>query len=145
MSVTTTANPVTGSVLSVLAEYDLHHSGQAEASLPAAPNPRPEPTVRNPDWWPTDQYRVPDFRPVNTNLDLEERPDGINAIERLFIFTMLNGVGLMAVFLQMNLVSLWLTVLRAQHRRGGGREDVLLVTHISELLSVGRDDRLGGV
>lgn len=97
MSVTTTANPVTGTVLSLLADYDLHHSGQSEVDAPAAPNSRPQPQVNNPEWWPTDHNNIPDFRPVNRNLDLEQRPDGVNPIERLFIFTMLNGVGLNAV------------------------------------------------
>ena len=99
MSVTTTQNPVTGSVLQVLADYDLHHSGDpAHPREAERPNLRPEPSINNPHWWPSDHNRVPPYRPINRNLDLEQRPDGANAIERTFIFVMLNGCGLNAVW-----------------------------------------------
>lgn len=98
MSVTTTQNPVTGSVLQVLADYDLHHSGDpAQPQAAGRPNERPAPAISNPDWWPSDHNRMPAHRPINRNLVLEQRPDGVNAIERLFIFTMLNGCGTNAV------------------------------------------------
>lgn len=101
MSVTTTQNPVTGSVLQVLADYDLHHSGDpAQPREADNPNQRPQPAANNPDWWPSNYNRIPPHRPINRNLDLEQRPGGVNIIERTFIFTMLNGCGINAVCLQ---------------------------------------------
>lgn len=100
MSVTTTANPVSHAVLEVLADYDLHHSGNPEHPKPAAdPNVRADTaeTTDNPEWWPTDHRRIPPYRPVDVNLDRTQRPDGVNPIEVAFIFTMLRGVQLQAV------------------------------------------------
>ena len=101
MSVTTTANPITTNTLRILADYEVHHSGENIENVTVEdPNPRSreaEAHVDNPDWWDRSHRRVPQHRPVNRNLDREERPDGVNPIERTFIFTMLNGVGLVAV------------------------------------------------
>ncbi len=100
MSVTTSTNTVTQSVLHLLTDYDLHHSGDpAISGRPEPPNASQTDTAehQNPDWWPTDHRRVPDHRPVNQDLDRSLRPDGINGAERTFIFTMLRGVQLMAV------------------------------------------------
>ena len=100
MSVTTSTNTVAQSVLHVLTDYDLHHSGD-----PVGCGRLDEPNAshaavfehQNPEWWPNDHRRVPDYRPVNRNLDRSQRPDGVNGTERVFIFTMLRGVQLNAV------------------------------------------------
>ena len=100
MSVTTTANPVSGDVLQALTDYDLHHSGNPEeAKTPEAPNERSDssPIVDNPDNWDDEHRRVPPYRPVDPSLRGPERPDGANAIEAAFIFTMLRGVGVISV------------------------------------------------
>ena len=100
MSVTTTANTVTGSVLHLLTDYDLHHSGDpAHAGTPTSPNDHPVPGTQhgNPDNWPRNYQGIPDYRPINYNLDPDERPAGSNPIEMVFIYTMLNGVRLNAV------------------------------------------------
>jgi hypothetical protein len=100
MSVTTSTNTVTGGVLHVLTDYDLHHSGNPQdPKRPASPNaPHINPAEHsNPEWWPTNHRRIPDYRPVNQHLDRTLRPDGINGMERTFIFTMLRGVQLNAV------------------------------------------------
>ncbi len=95
MSVTTTDNPATSAVLEVLTDYDLHHSGSTEDDTQA---PAPAPNIRNeindvpnPTSWPTEHRRVPHYRPINRNLDVEQRPGGLNAPEAVFIFTMLSG------------------------------------------------------
>ena len=101
MSVTTTANPITRNTLRVLADYEVHHSGENDELVTVEePNPRSheaEAQVEDPEWWDRSHRRVPQHRPINRNLDREERPDGRNPIERTFVFTMLNGVGLVAV------------------------------------------------
>jgi hypothetical protein len=100
MSVTTTSNPVTSSVLHVLMDYELHHSGSSERTKRPEPlESRDNPTleVLNPAGWPTDHRRVPHYRPINRNLYMEERPGGLDPMEAIFIMTMLNGVRLNAV------------------------------------------------
>ena len=98
MSVTTTANPVTGSVLQVLTDYDIHHSGSPEEPRAAPPTNAAAPTnAQNPPDWDTEHRAVPPHRPINRELDYEERPGGLNVPEQIFIFTMLNGVGINAV------------------------------------------------
>ena len=100
MSVTTTANPVSGTVLQALTDYDLHHSGQPERPrTPEAPNRRDVPTevVENPDDWDNEHRRVPPYRPVDRSLYGPERPGGVNPVEMTFIYVMLHGVGLVAV------------------------------------------------
>lgn len=102
MSVTTTANPVSASVLQVLTDYDLHHSGDpARPRTPQSPNQRPEPVrqAEDPENWDTEHRRVPPYRPVDPSLLGPERPGGTNPIETAFIYTMLNGVGLVGVSL----------------------------------------------
>ncbi|KKY16830.1 hypothetical protein UCRPC4_g05788 [Phaeomoniella chlamydospora] len=97
MSVTTTANPVTGSVLQVLTDYDIHHSGSPEEPRAAPPTNAAAPTnAQNPPDWDTEHRAVPPHRPINRELDYEERPGGLNVPEQIFIFTMLNGVGINA-------------------------------------------------
>ena len=98
MSVTTSTNTVSGSVLQVLADYDLHHSGDPlNPSTPAPPNPAPTVEVSNPASWPNDHNRVPPYRPINYNLDMELRPGGANIPDEIFIGTLINGVRLNAV------------------------------------------------
>ena len=103
MSVTTTANPVSGAVLQVLTDYDLHHSGEpARPKTPEGPDRRTKSLrldAEPPEDWDNAHRRVPVYRPVDSSLRGPERPDGVNAIEKTFIFVMLNGVGLMAVCL----------------------------------------------
>jgi hypothetical protein len=101
MSVTTTANPVSGAVLQALTDYDIHHSGNPE-SPEGLELPNPPPTSRlqpanNPDSWDVEHRRVPSYRPVEPERLGPERPAGANAVEGTFIFVMLRGVGLIAV------------------------------------------------
>jgi len=103
--VTTSTNTTTQSVLHVLADYDLHHSGiPANPSEPAPPNERRDSDTRtsNPPGWDEGHNRVPPYRPINRNLDMELRPGGANVPEAIFIATLLNGVNLNA-----NINRLW--------------------------------------
>ncbi|KAJ6104932.1 hypothetical protein N7486_003621 [Penicillium sp. IBT 16267x] len=86
MSTTTT----TATSLSVLADYELHHSGEERStSAPALNTPQPAD-------WPTDHRRVPAYRPANHHLDYNERTAGTSAGEYVFIQVMLHGVWLNA-------------------------------------------------
>ena len=51
----------------------------------------------NPPGWPTDNFRIPDYRPINKNLDAEERPNGSHVIEKAFLRIMFTGVFINAV------------------------------------------------
>ncbi|KAI9930235.1 hypothetical protein ASPWEDRAFT_23957 [Aspergillus wentii DTO 134E9] len=91
MSTTTTTQTNT---LSILADYELHHSGSDnvhESHEPAVP-----PVQSQPANWPSNHRRVPAYRPINRNLEFDERPAGSNPAEFVFIQTMLHGVWLNA-------------------------------------------------
>ncbi|KAF2025608.1 hypothetical protein EK21DRAFT_103803 [Setomelanomma holmii] len=101
MSVTTTTNPTHYTLHPVLADYDLHHTESLDTSLnshPAPSNSQPQ----NPADWPIEHRRVPEYRPVNTELDQSERRVYQNGIERTFIGVMFTGV-----FLQSTISKAW--------------------------------------
>ena len=103
MSVTTSTNTVSQSVLHLLADYELHHSEEfVEPGVIEGQNLQPEPRAQNPEWWPTDHHRIPDHRPINRNLDREVRPVGSFFVETCFILTMLGGCAINAVSTQPN-------------------------------------------
>ncbi|KAF7588818.1 hypothetical protein BBP40_005172 [Aspergillus hancockii] len=94
MSVTTTANLITTTTMSALMDYELHHS-EPQTSMPQNSNNNSPSTltpVPQPRDWPADHLRVPVYRPVNRNLDLNARPAGSSGVEMAFIQTMLHGV-----------------------------------------------------
>ncbi|KAJ5953654.1 hypothetical protein N7454_000550 [Penicillium verhagenii] len=90
MSVTATS---TATSLSVLADYELHHSGERSTS---DSTPTPSVNTPQPADWPTHHRRMPAHRPVNRNLDYNERTAGTSAGEFVFIQVMLHGVWLNA-------------------------------------------------
>jgi hypothetical protein len=104
MSVTTTANPTTQTVLHLLADYNLTHSEDhqhsANVESPDFDYDRQAPVAQNPDWWPDNYDGIPRYRPINYGLNREERPWANPGIECAFVYVMLNGVGLIAVRLQ---------------------------------------------
>ncbi|KAE8340694.1 hypothetical protein BDV24DRAFT_151814 [Aspergillus arachidicola] len=90
MSTTTTESPTTRTTVSVLTDYELHHS-EPQASAP--PNETPtQVSVQHPANWPVDHLRVPPYRPINRNLDWNERTAGTHPAEMAFIQIMLHGV-----------------------------------------------------
>lgn len=98
MSVTTTANRTTQSILTLLADYELTHSGDEQNGVIEPPNERSktEDTRQNPEGWRDDYDGVPPYRPINHDLDREQRPWARPGIETAFVWTMLNGVGVVA-------------------------------------------------
>jgi hypothetical protein len=99
MSVTTTANPHHYQLQAVLADYDLHHSNESEPldkSLNAHPAPSDAHT-QTLSGWPTEHRRVPEYRPVNTELDQSERRVYLHPAERVFVGVMFTGVFLQSV------------------------------------------------
>jgi hypothetical protein len=100
MSVTTTASTTTQGVIRLLADYDLTHTGDDSGDIDSSLNERPEATTRsNPSWWPTDHNGIPPYRPIDRNLDREQRPWAGPGAETVFAWTLLNGVGIVAVSL----------------------------------------------
>jgi len=96
MSVTTTANPVTYSLQTVLADYNLHHTEEeVDTSLNA--HPAPAGSNENPSSWPTEHRRVPAYRPINTELDQSERRVYLSGVEQAFVTVMFTGVFLESV------------------------------------------------
>jgi hypothetical protein len=91
MSVTTTSNTLTYSALSVLADYEVHHSEHGDQPAPA-PNDTPVLRTSNPPDWPTNYRRIPEHRPINRELDQSERRVYQNPIEHAFIATMFTGL-----------------------------------------------------
>ncbi len=101
MSATTTANPVSGAVLNILKDYDIHHGNPENPGTPEPPNSQrdtPKP-ILNPEHWDNEHRRVPPYKPIDKRKRGPERPDGSNPIEVAFIFLMLNGCGLIGVSL----------------------------------------------
>lgn len=107
MSATTTENPITYTLGTVLADYELHHSEQPQVTPGDASthstsvgsgsiSQRPAATPNPPDW-PTDHRRVPPYRPVNRNLDLSERVVFQNRAEQAFINSMFFGLRMVTV------------------------------------------------
>lgn len=82
------------SVATVLQDYELCHSGSADA-------PSPVPVVRvvddNPPGWDISHRRVPPYRPINRNRDPAETNVYQNGVERAFITTMFAGLFVNAV------------------------------------------------
>lgn len=86
--------------LSVLADYEVHHSGVEQHY--ATVNPAPSST--QPANWPSYHRRMPAYRPTNRNLDRIDRPAGSNGVEFTFIQVMLHGVWLNAVRFSIGLI-----------------------------------------
>jgi hypothetical protein len=100
MSVTTTANPLTYTLQSTLADYDLHHSDSPDSSIDQSLNTHPAPpTHGNPSSWPTEHRRIPEYRPINTELDQSERRVFLSGVEQVFVGVMFTGVYLQSVSL----------------------------------------------
>ncbi|KAF2728096.1 hypothetical protein EJ04DRAFT_581587 [Polyplosphaeria fusca] len=91
MSVTTTANPQTYNIRAVLADYDLHHSEEAQPDTSLNAHPAPS-SSQNPVYWPSDHRRIPPYRPVNRHLDQTQRRVYQNGVEQVFVGIMFTGV-----------------------------------------------------
>lgn len=97
---TTTSNVTTQNVVRLLADYELTHTGDdddAAAGDSSVNERQPASTLSNPSWWPTDHHGIPPHRPIDYNLDREQRPWGGSPVGNAFAWTLLNGVGIVAV------------------------------------------------
>ncbi|RHZ62435.1 uncharacterized protein CDV56_100060 [Aspergillus thermomutatus] len=95
MSTTATTTQTNTNTLSILADYELHHSGSEEPQS-SEREPVSQAAQAQPANWPSNYRRMPAYRPVNRELDLSERPAGSNPAEFVFIQVMLHGVWLNA-------------------------------------------------
>ena len=94
MATTPTTTQTSTSSLSILADYELHHSG---SEVPQLPERVPVSHAAQPASWPSNYRRIPAYRPVDRELDQSERPAGSNPAEFVLIQVMLHGVWLNAV------------------------------------------------
>ncbi|KAJ5524317.1 hypothetical protein N7494_010967 [Penicillium frequentans] len=96
MSTTTTQ---TRASVPILADYELHHSGSQVNEPPASLSHIS---------WPVHYRRIPPHRPINYDLDFDERPTGSNPVESVFVSLTLHGA-----WLNGSIARLW--------RKTGGR------------------------
>jgi hypothetical protein len=92
----------------VLNDYTIHLTGDDDATRHEGlegPNTNNVSLHENPPTWPIDHYRVPNYRPVNRELDLEDRPKGSNPVEFAFLTIMFTGVYLNSVSLLQSIFS----------------------------------------
>jgi hypothetical protein len=101
---------VVGSLQLVPTDYDLlrtvpQREVDGERVTATEPGVSSFEPLENPlESWPTDHRRVPPCRPVNRQLDRSMRPAGQNAPLSVFIFTMLSGCHVLAVYHQLTLI-----------------------------------------
>jgi len=105
MSATTTETRTAVSTEQILKDYELHHSGSSESAPQTNATPSP-PRVQNPPTWDDEHHRVPPYRPVNHELDQNERRIYNSNAERTFITVMFTGVIVEAVGARFK-VSVW--------------------------------------
>ncbi|MCJ1300917.1 hypothetical protein MMC08_003716 [Hypocenomyce scalaris] len=99
MSVTTTDNPITLSLRQTLGDYEVHVTGESSEKSAEIASPNSSNTAsraENPLSWPRDHHRIPDYRPINTDLSAAERPSGSHGVESAFITVMFTGVAVNA-------------------------------------------------
>ena len=104
MSATTTDNPISLSIQQTLVDYKLHISGDSglnanQSALEPANVHDNITQTSNPHNWPRHHNRIPNYRPINRNLDMVDRPNGRNGAEVMFIAIMFTGVAMNAVSL----------------------------------------------
>lgn len=103
MSTSTTVTTTHPSHSLVLVDYELHRSGPPSENSTQSQYRTEDSRVdeshsaNSPLNWPTDHRRVPAYRPVNTNLDPEERIVFNNRGEQMFIRTMFFGIQVVTV------------------------------------------------
>jgi len=79
----------------LLADYELHHSGEADNSSDVKDSD--ETAASSAPYWDVPHRRVPAYRPVDTNRDQSQVRVYNNPIERAFITTMFTGLYINAV------------------------------------------------
>ncbi|ORY71828.1 uncharacterized protein BCR38DRAFT_418166 [Pseudomassariella vexata] len=96
MSVTTLDRLITSTLSESLQDYEIQLTGAQDLPqhrwVPLSDHEVP--ALENPPNWDAEHRGVPNYRPVNTQLDRSQRPWGSNAIETGFVFSMLHGVWL---------------------------------------------------
>ncbi|KAF7177660.1 hypothetical protein CNMCM7691_006021 [Aspergillus felis] len=117
-------NELNGASLRLIGDYDIHQTPAAQTQAPAtfqlvtvandvqheaqppdfdptlAPHPPVPYPVSNPEWWEQMYRRVPDYRPVNRELDREQRRQNL-------LFTAVGTFMIAGCSLVSNWSSLW--------------------------------------
>lgn len=95
---TTIARATTAEIQHILTDYEIHLTGsESGTTQPSSAHQNQHPTVGSPHNWPSKYRRVPDYQPINRDLDYSERPLGNNTFEFLFLNVMFTGVATNAV------------------------------------------------
>lgn len=96
---TTIARATTAEIQHILTDYDIHLTGSENDTTTQPPrvHQNQHSAAESPHNWPSNYRRVPDYRPVNRELDYSERPLGNGTFEFLFLNVMFTGVATNAV------------------------------------------------
>jgi len=101
MSTITLMAPTTAEMQRLLTDYEIHLTGAespSASSITPANASEVQPTrIDSPQTWISNHRRIPDYRPVNRELDWNERTLGSNPFEFVFLNLMFTGVSLNAV------------------------------------------------
>lgn len=100
MTTTTTVTMATrAEIQHILTDYEIRLTGSESGTSTQSANLHRDqlPTTENPPNWLSNYRRVPDYRPINRELDYNERTLGSNAFEFAFLNVMFTGVAVNAV------------------------------------------------
>lgn len=96
---TTIVRATTAEIQHILTDYEIHLTGSENGTTtqPPSAHQNQHPTAESPHNWPSNYRRVPDYQPINRDLDYSERPLGNSTFEFLFLNVMFTGVATNAV------------------------------------------------
>lgn len=96
---TTIARATSAEIQHILTDYEIHLTGSEDGTTTQLPSlhQNRHSAAENLHNWPSNYRRVPDYRPINRELNFSERPLGNSTFEFLFLNVMFTGVATNAV------------------------------------------------
>ena len=127
---TTIARATPAEIQHILTDYEIHLTGSENGTTTQPPslhqNQNQHLAAENPHNWPSNYRRVPDYQPINRELNYSERPLGNSTFEFLFLNVMFTGVATNAVSNQislcLNFIKLLTDDFRVLQNYGDGQE-----------------------
>lgn len=106
---TTISRATTAEIQHILTDYEIHLTGSENGTTTQPPRLHQDQhsAAENPQNWPSDYRRVPDYRPINRELNYSERPLGNSTFEFLFLNVMFTGVATNAVRIKLLFLLEW--------------------------------------